>query len=179
MLNVNSHEKQPDLVPEKFIIIYDKFTKTHAVSLRNSIKNYTCTIWNDKTYKDNEYRLTNRNYLIVLNENIVKENLANPAIKPFNYLDGIDIRIEGNTLGFEFNSKTCPSQFDNLKKNWKKYLLSTLGPILVAGGIPGAIILSYYLFCSDKNKIKYKLFFDAINKFKDGDIENFLNGKLG
>lgn len=177
----SSFDSRESIVNDKFIIIYDKFTKPMAISLRNSInQKYTCAIWDDKIYKNNESRLTNHNYLIILSQECIKQHFRNPQMKLLTYLDGIDILLEGNTLGFKYNSKTSPKKInDILKEKWKQYLLATIGPIIIAGGIPTALVLSIYLMFSQKKKIRFKLFFDAINKFRDEDLEKFLNGKLG
>ena len=54
-----------------------------------------------------------------------------------------------------------------------------LGPIILVGGVPGAIIITSWLLVSERKKIKIKLFFDAIEKLVDELLDDFLNGKLG
>ena len=142
--NTSAKEKNQRPVEEKFVIIYDKLTKPMAISLRNSINSkYTCAIWNKKYYEDNEARLTNRNYLIILNEELVYFNLANPRLRQIKYINGIILIVEGNTLGLRYDPNSAPKKLnDILKDSWKRYLTGVLAPILLVRDIPLAIILS-------------------------------------
>ena len=63
MLNsTNTPKSMSDTdIKYKFIVIYDKFTKPMAVSLRNSIsKEYTCAIWDKKVSKFEIYSILGR-----------------------------------------------------------------------------------------------------------------------
>lgn len=179
--DTSTKENNQRPVQEQFVIIYDKLTKPIAISLRNNINSkYTCAVWDKKYYDSNEARLTSKNYLIILNEELIIQNLANPRLKRIKYINGIIMLVEGNTLGLKYDPDSSPKKLnDILKDSWKKYLTGVLAPILVVGGIPLAILLSTYLFISDKKKIKLKLFFDAAEKLKKESLELFLNGKLG
>ena len=92
-------------IKERFIIIYDEFTRPMALSLRNSIEkaNETCVVWTEKVYNDNEFKLTNHNLLILLNEKMIETHLANPAIKPIPFSEHVILKHEGNTLGLKFD----------------------------------------------------------------------------
>ncbi len=177
----SKNSQQSSCIEEQFIIVYDKLTKRIAVSLRNRLRdNYTCAIWNKNNYYDNECRLSNKNFLILLNEELVTENLANPRLNPVDCVQGIKRIVEGNTLGLKYDSDSAPRKLsDILKESWKKYLITTLGPIILVGGVPGAIIITSWLLVSERKKIKIKLFFDAIEKLVDELLDDFLNGKLG
>lgn len=179
MERCNTNTQQP-AIKEKIIIVYDKLTKPIALSMKNSINKHSCAIWSEKHYKDNEPKLTNYNNLILLCDKITDLNLANPKLKHKKYIDGIDLIVEGKTLGLKYNSETCNSTpKEILKKNWGKYLAGVFGPIVLIGGIPLAIIIPSYMFISEKKRIKVKLLFDAKEKFMNESLENFLNGELG
>jgi hypothetical protein len=51
-------------------------------------------------------------------------------------------------------------------------------PVVLVGGIPVAGLATYLFLLSDKKKVKFRLLFDAINKFiREGDVEKFLRGE--
>ena len=88
-------------IKERFIIIYDKVSHPIALSLRNSIteEKESCVVWTKKTYDQNESKLTNHNLLVLLNEKMIKEHLANPTLKTVNFSDGVILKHERNTMG--------------------------------------------------------------------------------
>lgn len=177
MFGDQNKTQQMDSIPYKFIMVYDKFTKPAAYSLRNSFgKKYECAAWNENTYFANEPKFTNRNNIVLFNEKIIKEQLANPSINSIEYIPGIDLLREGNVVGLKYNSDTALKKLkDILVENWWQFLISTLGPIALVGGIPGAIIAYSLLLSSKKKKIKYATFFDAVNKLKNEGIEKYFN----
>lgn len=167
-------------IKERFVIIYDKFTKPMALSLRNSIveAKETCVVWTEKVYTENECSLTNHNLLVLFNKKMIKDHLANPTIKRVNFSDGVILKHEGNTMGLMIDPDI--NYVDYKKKiniSWKKYVWGTVLPILLAGGVPGAVIIATYMLFNDKKKIKTKLLFDAVEKLKAGTIEKFLSGE--
>lgn len=182
--NTSAKGNNQRTVEEKFVVVYDKLTKPVAISLRNSLDSkYTCTIWDKKTYIANEMKLSSQNYLIILNEELIVQNLANPNLKPIKYINGIVMLVEGNTLGLKFDPSTSPKK---LNGNWYTYLESVVAPMLMIPKIPIAIpsvivasLLAQLYLKPIKEKIKLKLFFDAIDKLKKESLELFLNGKLG
>lgn len=163
----------------KFIIIYDKFTKPMAVSLRNTIgKERSCAIWNKKVYEQNEPKISNKNNLIILNEDLIETNLANPNLKPIQFSEGVLIKHENNTIGLYIDPNADLGDFkEKFKMSWKKYLMGILAPILLVGGIPGAIIITVMMFYNDRKKVKFRLLFDAVNKFKVKTLEDYFNGR--
>lgn len=157
-------------IKERFIICYDKLTKPMAISLRNSITEdkETCVLWTNKVYNDNEYKLTNHNLLVLLNEKMIKEHLANPKVKKVNFSDGVILKHEGNSMGIMVDTSLDYLKYkDRIKSSWKKYIIRL--PL----GVPA---LAYKLY-SDRNKIKTILLFDAIEKLKTKTIEKFLRGE--
>lgn len=176
----NNNPSQNEKIDSQFIICYSKLTKPIAVSLRNSIpKDKKSVIWSKEVYYQNEARLTSANKLLLLHEDLISENLANPNIVPHTYLDGVFIKQENATIGFYVDPKTELTSFKSqFKESWKKYVSGMVLPVVLVGGIPVASLVTFLFFLSDKKKVKFRLLFDAINKFvKDGGIEKFLKGE--
>lgn len=165
-------------IKERFIIIYDKFTRPMALSLRNSIEkaNETCVVWTEDVYNSNEYKLTNRNLLVLLNEKMIKVHLANPSVKTVNYSEGVILKHEGNTMGLTFDpsfdflpvldQREGKSKFIAYAKCLGWYIIPYLGPIIAS-----------WVGYSQPKKAKTILLFEAVNKLKTETIEKFLSGK--
>lgn len=164
----------------QFVIAYDKFTKSAAISLKNQISGqYRCVVWGKKDFLDNEPRFVNTNRLILFNEDLIKENLANPMLIKHSIVPGIDYLVEGRTMGIVFNEDTAPKKLsDILKENWGKYTAAIVGPVLLVGGVPGATLICYLLTLNKKKKIKFKSYMDAADKLAKDIIKNFMDGKL-
>lgn len=178
MFGNSTHNTSLERVQEKYIICYDKFTKPMALSLRNTLKKESsCVIWSKNDYESNEAKLTNRNNLIILNEDLIEKNLANPSLKPINFSKGVLLKHESNTVGIYIDNNADLGSFkDAFSESWKKYLTGVVIPILTIGGIPVAIITTMIMFANDKKKVKFKLLFDAVNKLKGDTISKLLNG---
>ena len=155
-----------DRIKEKFIIIYDEFTRPMALSLRNSITNESCVVWTEKVYNDNEFKLTNHNFLILLNEEMIKTHLANPAIKPISFSEHVILKHEGNTLGLKFDpcsySYLSASSADNIDV---EALVEKINATINADTV-----------AKDKKQKEISLF-KAIDKLKEGTLEKFLRGE--
>lgn len=166
---------------DSLFIVYDKFTKPMAISLKNSIGNrYSCSIWDSKQFKQQEPTLSSMNKIIFLNKKMQEKYLANPSLKKQDFSDGVTLLNEGNVLAFQVFIPEGKAEFKLLfKENWKDYLARILGPVVIAGGVPLATILFLTKLSSQKNQIRYKLLFDAIDKFKGEPLDNFMNGQLG
>lgn len=181
MLNsTNTPKSMSDTdIKYKFIVIYDKFTKPMAVSLRNSIsKEYTCAICDKKVYEQNEPKLSNKNNLILLDEDLINTNLANPSLKSIRFSEGVLIKHEKNTLGIYIDPDADLGSFkQRFQMSWKKYLTGIVAPILLIGGIPTAIVIAFMMFYNDRKKVKFKLMFEAVNKLKINKLEDFLYGR--
>lgn len=165
---------------ESLFVIYDKFTNPMAVSLRNSIADrYSCSIWTSKQFKQQEPTLSSVNKLIFLNEKMQDNYLANPSLKKQDFSTGVTLLKEGNVIGFQVFIPEGKAKFKDLfKENWKDYIARILGPIIVAGGVPLATILFISKLISQKQQIRYKYLFDAIDKFKGEPLDKFMNGQL-
>ena len=166
---------KPDV---KFVIVYEKFTKPAAVSLSNQLSNkFECTLWDKKHYFANEAGLNNKNRIILLNEDIINENLANPSLRAHQIVPGMDYKREGNIIGVVYNETTSPKKLsDILKESWRKYTAGIFGPLALIGAVPGAAIIAWLLTISQKKKIKFKLYMDAVNVLAKSKLQDILNG---
>ena len=164
-------------IKEEFVICYDKFTKPMAVSLWNALgrKEGKCVIWNKKTYIDNEPKLSNWNKIVLLNEELIKTNLANPNLKEKDFSKGVLIKHEGNTLGIYINPNFKYEPFlTTFGMPWNHYIKIILPELILLG--PINILIKYLLLLrNEKKRVKTKLLFDAINKLKGETIEKFLS----
>ncbi|MDE6696764.1 MAG: hypothetical protein K2K25_07775 [Muribaculaceae bacterium] len=162
----------------KFVIVYENFTKPAAVSLSNQLSNkFECTLWDKKHYFANEAGLNNKNRIILLNEDLINENLANPSLLAYQIVPGMDYKREGNMIGVVYNETTSPKKLsDILKENWGKYAAGIIGPLALLGGLPGAAIIAWLLTISQKKKIKFKLYMDAVNVLAKSKLQDILNG---
>ncbi|MDE6078943.1 MAG: hypothetical protein K2G35_02650 [Duncaniella sp.] len=159
----------------KFVIVYEKFTKPAAVSLSNQLSNkFECTIWDKRHYLANEAGLNNKNRIILLNEDLINENLANPSLHSDQIVPGMDYKREGNMIGVVYNEVKSPKKLsDILKENWGKYAAAIIGSSVL--GIPGAAITAW-LLTSQKKKIKFKLYMDAVDVLAKSKLQDILNG---
>ena len=157
-----------DGIPYKFIVVYDKFTKVVANSIKNQsvIKNITSTIWNEKIYYDNESRLTNFNHVLFLSEKLVKEKFANPALTPHQLLDEVVYKTEGNEFGIYIDDENV-----DFKKSLSKY--KTILKEKLGKGVLGLIGIGFS-FLSDRRKAKLCLLFKACDKFVNELMENWI-----
>lgn len=165
---------------EELFIVFDRFTKPMAISLKNSIGNrYSCTIWDSKQFKSQEPTLSSLNKIIILNQKLQEQNLANPHLQKKDFSKGVTLLKEGNVLAFQVFIPEGEVQFKELfKENWKDYLARILGPVVIAGGIPLATVLILSKLSSQKKQIRYRMLFDAIDKFKGEHLDLFMNGQL-
>ena len=173
MIGKNNQENHMNISELQYVIVYDKFTKPAAISLKNKLsKDARCISWSKKDFQAAESSITNKTNIIFLNEDLIKENLANPNLTNVQIIPGIDYKKEGNVLGLLYNEDTSPIVLsDILKGNWKKYVMSTLGPIMF-----GAAIISFFLTRNEKNKIKIKLYMDAVEKLSSTLLKKLYNG---
>ena len=178
MIGNNRSTQQIDIKEVQFIIVYDKLTKPAAISLSNQLsEKYKCVVWDKKHFQREENALCNKNNIIFLNEDLVQENLANPNLQHKQIVPGIDYVKEGKRIGLVFNEETSPKNLsDILKENWKKYTVGTIAPIVLIGGVPGALITAWLLTLNQKKKIKIKLYMDAVDILAKSKIQEIING---
>ena len=123
-------------------------------------------MWTEKVYNDNEFKLTNHNLLVLLNEKMIITHLANPAVKTIPFSEYVILKHEGNTLGLIFNPRlyiTLSGQKNGLED-----------PINVLKTMLQSLFLQEET--SEKN-LKEIFLFKAIEKFKEGTLEKFLRGE--
>lgn len=178
MIGKQSPNNEPNLNDIKFVIVYEKFTKPVALSLSNQLSTTSkCVVWDKKTYLSNESRFVNKNKAILLNEDLIKENLANPSLIHHEIIPGMDYVCEGNKIGLVFNEETSPKKLsDILKENWGKYAAGILGSIALIGGVPLAALITWFLTFSNKRRIKFKLYMDAVDILAKSKLQEIING---
>lgn len=178
MIGKKSDSEKINISEIEFVIAYDKFTKPAAISLKNQLSTaHKCVVWSKKDYLDHESSYTNKNHIIIFNEDLIKENLANPSLSHHEIIPGIDYIKEGNAIGIVFNEASSPKKLkDILKENWGKYSIGIIAPLALVGGIPGALVISWLLTLSQKKKIKFKLYMDAVDRLATGTLNGILNG---
>lgn len=101
-------ENQEFLSAHQCFIVFDSLSKRIAVSIRNRLskEGIKCTIWDEKHFEDNEYRLSNYNRILFLSSKYADEYLSNPEIKLETIKDFVVYRREGRTAALTLvNSK--------------------------------------------------------------------------
>lgn len=177
MIGKQSSNNETNLNEVQFVIVYEKFTKSAAISLKNQLSTkFQSVVWDKKNFLSEEPRLTNRNNIILLNEDLIKENLANPSLKRYELVPGMDYVREGKIIGLVFNEETSPKKLsDILKENWGKYTAGIVAPLALVGGVPGAAIIAWLLTLSQKRKIKFKLYMDAVDVLAKSRLQEIIN----
>lgn len=178
MIGKQTTDSKINMSEVQFVIVYEKFTKPAAISLSNQLsKKFKCAIWDKKHFLAQETGLTNRNNIILLNEDLIKENLANPSLRSYEIVPGMDYIREGNRIGIIFNETTSPKKLsDILKENWGKYAVGIVTPIALIGGVPGAVIIAWLMTINQKKKIKFKLYMDAVDVLAKSKLQEIING---
>ena len=67
----------------KFIVVYDKFNKPVANSIKNQARDLSInsTAWSKEQYLAKEPQLNNDNFVLFLSESLMEENLSNPQLQ--------------------------------------------------------------------------------------------------
>ena len=169
-------QKSEQKIEFKFIVVYDKFTKCIANSLKNEAieKGITATIWSEKQHEDNLPLLTNENYVLFLSKKKIENHLANPKLRPHTIIDGVEYKKHGHELGIYL----CGIDFVeiakrvgiSLKEDWRKSVGLLIPYIRIYG-------LIYYYF-SEKNKAKVYLLFRAADEFSKENLKKYVSDEL-
>lgn len=186
-INGSHAEVLPDeqLKKLKFIIVYGKYTKDAAVHLYNIVSSqYTCVLWDEKIYLNNESQLTNKNKRIFVGGNLSRKYYELEKDIDFIQINGlIAFRVQG-CMAFFYRHVADVNDFDfesddykkEDEKNWsKRPLLKKTGfyctwELLTA-------IFDENSFCDDSTAIVS--FYNAINKsVRDGYIDKFINDEF-
>lgn len=173
--------QDPQHINYKFIVICNKFTEPIAQSIYNRAigKGITSTVWDEKIYNAQKAKLTNANYLLLLNDTLIKTNLADPMLVGQNLFPGVMYKKQGHQLGIFIDKNQNPIKAADLfasiaKEDWGKIVLT-----LIASGIVGvSTILAPILYFNKKKRAKFYLYMKAIDKFDKEFLEKFVNDEL-
>ena len=108
-------DNQEFLSAHQCFIVFDSLSRKIAISIRNRLsrEGIKCTIWDEKHFEDNEYRLSNFNRVLFLSAKYADEYLSNPEIKE-EISDFVIYRREGRTASLTLvDSKV---KFDDVYK---------------------------------------------------------------
>ncbi len=166
---------------KKFIIVYERFTEPIAQSLFNRAieKGVTCTTWSEKEYIAQKAALTNKNYVLLLNNNLIKKNLADPTLEYKEIVKGILFKKQGHQIGIFIDKNQNPIKAADLfasiaKEDWGKIVLT-----LILSGIVGvSTMLAPILYFNKKKRAKFYLYMKAIDKFDKDLLSKYLQDEL-
>lgn len=147
-------------------IVYDKSTKQQALSLSHNLtsKNYKCSAWKEKNYKDSENSLTNINRVLFFSQTLIEENISLDMAEKRELCKGATLVSIGNMHGIIVDP-SVEVEKNFVGRNWWKYLIT-----LVATGLIGSAILTVFLLVKDPiKKAKIKLYFEAVKYLIDED----------
>lgn len=158
----------------KFIVVYDKFNKPVANSIKNQARDLSInsTAWSKKQYLDNEQQLNNDNFVLFLSESLMKENLSNPDLQLHSLIEGVKYKKQGNVVGIYMEEisyiEAAKRLGDFLKEDWLMQVATlTNTPLLLA-----------YRYWSKNNKAKLYLLYKAADKFTKECLKSFVSGEL-
>ena len=157
-------------VEYKFIVVYDKFTKPVANSIKNKARalSISSTAWSEKQYLSQEPSLSNDNHVLFLSKSLLKENLSNPQLQLKKLTNGTKYKSQGNVAGI-FVEKV---DFISLNEKWL-YVVTTLICTTTIGQL-----LAAWQYMSKKKKAELYLLYKATDKFAKDNLKSFVAGKL-
>ena len=170
-------ERKTNDIPYKFIVVCDEFTKpiAHSISNRAIEQEIESVVWMEKDYKANEGRITNRNYVLFLNEKNIKVNLADPTITPQQIIPGVLYKKQGHQAGI-YNDKNTNSlkMADHIakifKEDWGFLVLNLLNG--------QASTVGWLFWRRIKNKkAKFYLLMKAVEEFNKTYLLDYVQGK--
>ncbi|MBQ6084518.1 MAG: hypothetical protein IJK92_09250 [Bacteroidales bacterium] len=147
-------------------IVCDKSTKRQAKALGNKLveKDYSCVVWNEKTFNDKEASTVNTNKFLFFSQALIDENMSMEIAKTRTISKGVSLVSIGNMHGIVVDPSVIIEK-SFIGRNWWKYLIT-----LVAAGLIGAVVLTPFLLIKDeRKKAKIKLYFDAVKYFIQDD----------
>lgn len=165
----------------KFIVVYDKFTKPVANSLKNKAKEMSInsTSWSEQEYLHNEAQLNNDNNVLFLSEKLIKENLSNPSLKPNYLINGVFYKKQGANAGIYVDNKEVKcseiaKRLSNIfKEGWGKCLIA-----MISGGLIGINVFAFFRYLQTEKKAKLYLLFKATDTFAEKHLKNFVNNSI-
>lgn len=163
----------------KFIVVYDKFNKPVANSIKNQARDLSInsTAWSKEQYLAKEPQLNNDNFVLFLSESLMEENLSNPQLQLHSLIDGVKYKKQGNAVGIFVEEisyiEAAKRLGDSLKEDW----IIQVGA-LIGTGLIGSSLLASYRYWSKKNKAKLYLLYKASDKFMKDCLTSFVSGEL-
>lgn len=163
----------------KFIVVYDKFNKPVANSIKNQARDLSInsTAWSKEQYLANEPQLNNDNFVLFLSESLMEENLSNPQLQLHSLIEGVKYKKQGNAVGIFVEDisyiEAAKRLGDSLKEDW----LMQVGA-LIGTGLIGGSLLATVRYWSKKNKAKLYLLYKASDKFTKDFLKSFVSGEL-
>lgn len=109
-------DNQEFLSPQQCFIVYDDLSRKVAISIRNRLSKLgiKCTVWDKKHFEDNEFRMSNFNRVLFLNDSLAKEYLFN-AEKTVEISDHVIYKREGRVASLCIEEKDL--KFDEMLKS--------------------------------------------------------------
>lgn len=159
----------------QFIVVYDKFTKPVANSIKNRAvaKSITSTIWSERDYLDTEAKLTNKNHVLFLSKKLIKDVLSDPSVESIGLNDGVRYKKQGHAVGIYLEdidyTEAAKRLARNLKENWKGEVAALIG-----GGIVGIGLFTTYSYWTESKKAKLYLLYKAVGEYTQKYLENFV-----
>lgn len=163
----------------KFIVVYDKFNKPVANSIKNQAYELSInsTAWSKEQYLHQEPGLNNDNYVLFLSEKLLKENLSNPQIELNDLIEGVKYKKQGNAVGIYVEDISYVEAAEKLAESLKEDWLLQVGT-LIAGGLVSSSILATFQYFSKRRKAKLYLLYKAVDKFAKDKLKSFVVGEL-
>ena len=163
----------------KFIVVYDKFNKPVANSIKNQARDLSInsTAWSKEQYLAKEPQLNNDNFVLFLSESLIEENLSNPQLQLHSLIEGVKYKKQGNAVGIfveEISYIEAANRLgDSLKEDWIIQVVALIGTGLIGGSL-----LASFRYWSKKNKAKLYLLYKASDKFAKDFLTSFVSGEL-
>ncbi len=163
----------------KFIVVYDKFNKPVANSIKNQARELSInsTAWSEKQYLDQEPRLNNKNYVLFLSKKLLEENLSNPQLKVYGLTKEVKYKQQGNTVGIFLEDINYVEAAEKLAKSLQEDWLLQVGT-LIAGGVIGSSFFAVLRYYSKQKKAKLYMLYKAVDQFAKKRLKLFVEGKL-
>lgn len=162
----------------KFIVVYDKFNKPVANSIKNQARDLSInsTAWSKEQYLANEPQLNNNNFVLFLSESLIEENLSNPKLKSHSLIEGVKYKKQGNTVGIFVEEISYIEVAEMLAESLKEDWLKQVGALICYGPIVG--LLATFKYFPKQRKAKLYLLYKASDKFTQDCLKSFVSGEL-
>lgn len=163
--------------PHECFIVYEDYSMKFALSLRNRLsqKGLKIMAWDEKHFKEQAFRMSNHNRILILDDNIESQFLSNPEITMHKLTDYVYYKREGHVASI--NIYDYVNMDDIIRKeidDWSK--ISTMLPPTYVWRLAVSPIAAFfparrYL---RQNK-RLALLFEAANVFEEKFMDDFIN----